>query len=263
MQLYSVIEKAENLVELLVARKKAVVEEVIELKKQSGKMLGFTIVGGSDTPQGPMPVFVKTIFPNGLAADDGRLREGDEILRINDQKIFAEETTHADAIKHIRKIKNAPLQLLVRHNTGQTNKSINEKNGLPLGNISPNMERPMYTLSTFKPGDDDFRLSRRSSVQSEINHFDVLNGLSSKGDHNNFKKENYEEIKDIPVEKITTFETTHPIYNLEDKQPNVIYHEHSNSINKLDKAFNVVLRKGLLFSFFHLKKIIKITSDNK
>ncbi|XP_026806583.1 uncharacterized protein LOC113549465 isoform X1 [Rhopalosiphum maidis] len=73
------------------------------------KSLGFSIVGGSDSPKGEMGIFVKTIFTSGQAAENGSLMEGDEILSVNGESVNG--MTHALAINCFKKVRQGPLEI--------------------------------------------------------------------------------------------------------------------------------------------------------
>ncbi|CAG9117579.1 unnamed protein product [Plutella xylostella] len=85
--------------------------EVRFTKSAGGKGLGFSIVGGRDSPRGNMGIFVKTIFNNGQAAESGLLREGDEIVSVNGRPTAG--LTHGEAIRLFKDVRAGPVLLRV------------------------------------------------------------------------------------------------------------------------------------------------------
>uniref|UniRef100_A0A672LKY9 Disks large homolog 2-like n=1 Tax=Sinocyclocheilus grahami TaxID=75366 RepID=A0A672LKY9_SINGR len=64
--------------------------------------LGFSIAGGTDNPHiGDDPgIFITKIIPGGAAAEDGRLRVNDCILRVNDADVS--EVSHSKAVEALK-----------------------------------------------------------------------------------------------------------------------------------------------------------------
>lgn len=90
------------------------------------KALGFSIVGGRDSPKGSMGIYVKTVFPKGQANDDGTLKEGDEILAVNGKPLHG--ASHQEAINVFKQIKSGQVLL---HIGRRLNKKRRENNKTP------------------------------------------------------------------------------------------------------------------------------------
>lgn len=95
--------------------------------------MGFSIVGGCGSPHGDLPIYVKTVFGKasgknklnifkvqhavdfnsisvcwciqGAAAEDGRLKRGDQIMAVNGQTL--EGVTHEEAVGILKRTKGS------------------------------------------------------------------------------------------------------------------------------------------------------------
>ncbi|KAL4712678.1 hypothetical protein ACJJTC_007975 [Scirpophaga incertulas] len=102
---------------------------IVEFWKGPGhKSLGFSIVGGTDSPKGQMGIFVKTVFPNGQAADKGCVFEGDEILSVNN--VPTRGLSHAGAISLFKQVKEGKIELTLSRRRAPRSRSVE-----PLGNF--------------------------------------------------------------------------------------------------------------------------------
>ncbi|XP_055691985.1 pro-interleukin-16-like [Lutzomyia longipalpis] len=79
-------------------------------KGNGAKGLGFSIVGGKDSPKGAIGIYVKTIYSHGQAAEKGTLKEGDEILSVNGKTL--QGLSHQEAIDVFKSIKTGDVVML-------------------------------------------------------------------------------------------------------------------------------------------------------
>ncbi|XP_076837638.1 discs large homolog 1-like protein isoform X16 [Brachyhypopomus gauderio] len=94
-------------------------EEITLERGNSG--LGFSIAGGTDNPHiGEDPsIFITKVIPGGAAAQDGRLRVNDVILRVNE--VDVRDVTHSRAVEALKEA-GSLVRLYVRRR-----KSVSEK----------------------------------------------------------------------------------------------------------------------------------------
>ncbi|XP_036410247.1 disks large homolog 1 isoform X4 [Megalops cyprinoides] len=94
-------------------------EEITLERGNSG--LGFSIAGGTDNPHiGEDPsIFITKVIPGGAAAQDGRLRVNDCILRVNDADV--RDVTHSKAVEALKEA-GSIVRLYVRRRKAVTEK---------------------------------------------------------------------------------------------------------------------------------------------
>lgn len=76
------------------------IEEIILHKSCSKDNLGFSISYSSDDTDMFTEVYVKSIEPHSIAAKDGRLKQGDQILQVNGRDVSSKEETENLLAEH-------------------------------------------------------------------------------------------------------------------------------------------------------------------
>uniref|UniRef100_A0A673GJW1 Pro-interleukin-16 n=2 Tax=Sinocyclocheilus rhinocerous TaxID=307959 RepID=A0A673GJW1_9TELE len=82
---------------------------VVILHKEEGAGLGFSIAGGIDLEN--KATTVHRVFPSGLAAQEGTIERGDEVLSINGQTL--KNVTHSDATAILRQARTMKQAVIV------------------------------------------------------------------------------------------------------------------------------------------------------
>ncbi|XP_038163560.1 pro-interleukin-16 isoform X2 [Cyprinodon tularosa] len=106
-EIRKMIEEAKTLEEETL--KQLVDIHVVILHKEEGAGLGFSIAGGCDL-ENKAPT-VHKVFPCGLAAQEGTIQKGDEVLSINGQTLRG--VKHTDATAVLRQARNQTLAVVV------------------------------------------------------------------------------------------------------------------------------------------------------
>ncbi|XP_037106440.1 discs large homolog 1-like protein isoform X6 [Syngnathus acus] len=99
-------------------------EEITLERGNSG--LGFSIAGGTDNPHiGEDPsIFITKIIPGGAAAQNGRLKVNDSIVRVNDTDV--REVSHSGAVEALKDA-GGLVRLCVRRKKSLTDKMVDIK----------------------------------------------------------------------------------------------------------------------------------------
>ncbi|XP_056331751.1 dentin sialophosphoprotein [Danio aesculapii] len=98
--------------------------QVVVLHKEVGSGLGFTLAGGVDQNK---PVTVHRIISGGVAAQEGSIFEGAQVLSINGTAL--QNSAHWEALRTLRKAKGQGMAVVVLQ-SGNSRKDVTEKTGI-------------------------------------------------------------------------------------------------------------------------------------
>nr|XP_005169805.2 dentin sialophosphoprotein [Danio rerio]XP_005169807.2 dentin sialophosphoprotein [Danio rerio]XP_021328662.1 dentin sialophosphoprotein [Danio rerio] len=98
--------------------------QVVVLHKEVGSGLGFTLAGGVDQNK---PVTVHRIISGGVAAQEGSIFEGAQVLSINGTAL--QNSAHWEALRTLRKAKGQGMAVVVLQ-SGNSRKDVTEKAGI-------------------------------------------------------------------------------------------------------------------------------------
>ncbi|KAJ8290023.1 hypothetical protein GJAV_G00007850 [Gymnothorax javanicus] len=87
--------------------------QVVVLHKEVGCGLGFTVAGGVDQNK---PITVHKVFPSGLAAQEGSMKEGDQVLSINGTAL--KNSAHWEALRILRRARSRGMAVVVLQRGG-------------------------------------------------------------------------------------------------------------------------------------------------
>uniref|UniRef100_A0A1A8EF77 Interleukin 16 n=1 Tax=Nothobranchius kadleci TaxID=1051664 RepID=A0A1A8EF77_NOTKA len=93
--------------------------QVVVLHKEEGVGLGFSLAGGVDQNK---PITVHKVFPSGVAAQEGSVREGYQVLSINGTALSG--TAHSEALRVLRKAKARDMAVVVLKRGGDGGASV-------------------------------------------------------------------------------------------------------------------------------------------
>ncbi|XP_012289189.1 uncharacterized protein LOC105704494 isoform X2 [Orussus abietinus] len=101
---------SEELAESASESQQPLTRHVARFEKGCGRpSLGFSVVGGRDSPRGEMGIFVRRIFPGGQADVSKSLLQGDEILCLNGKVLRGH--THQEVIELFKAVREGPVEL--------------------------------------------------------------------------------------------------------------------------------------------------------